>query len=146
MKRLHVTCVLVTFLAGGGSAAAEGVPDLIGTWIPTEGAHLLDGPTLHHQSGTEPAGDEDTHHAHTSSFHFVFEGQDGRTFWGTFSSAQVSESLIGAISVDGERFVITDEDGMFFGTVVDNDTLDYCYAHIDPEHRAVACGLLVREQ
>ena len=46
-----------------------------------------------------------------------FEKQDGRTFWGTLSSAKVSERLIGAISVDGRRFVMADEDGTFDGTV-----------------------------
>jgi hypothetical protein len=43
-------------------------------------------------------------------------------------------------------FVMTDEDGRFDGTVVDNETLDYCYAHITPTDRAVACGLLIREK
>jgi hypothetical protein len=60
------------------------------------------------------------------------------------SSAQVSEKLIGALSVDGKRFVIADEDGTFNGTVVDSDTLDYCYTHVTPTDRAVACGLLIR--
>jgi hypothetical protein len=58
----------------------------------------------------------------------------------------VSETLIGAISVDGKRFVITDEDWMFNSTVVDNDTLDYCYCHVTPTDRCVACGLLIRQK
>ena len=45
--------------------------------------------------------------------------------------------------MDGKRFVIVDEDGTFDGTVVDNDTLDYCYTHVTPTDRAVACGLLL---
>ena len=77
---------------------------------------------------------------------FRFERQEGRTFWGVLSSAKVSEKLIGAISVDGKRFVMADEDGTFNGTVVNNDTLDYCYTHIMPTNRAVACGLLIREK
>lgn len=60
------------------------------------------------------------------------------------SSAKVSEKLIGVLSVDGKRFVIMDEDGTFNGTVVNNDTLDYCYTHITLKDRAVACGLLTR--
>ncbi len=56
----------------------------------------------------------------------------------------MTETLIGAISGDGARFVIADEDGVFSGTVKDADTLDYCYAHVEPGNRAVACGLLVR--
>ena len=41
---------------------------------------------------------------------------------------------------------MTDKDGRFDGFVVDNDTLDYCYAHITPTDRAVACGLLIWEK
>ena len=72
---------------------------------------------------------------HTSPFVFRFEGQEGRTFWGALSSTQVSEKLIGALSVDGKRFVIADEDGTFDGAVADNDTLDYCYTHVIPPDR-----------
>jgi hypothetical protein len=32
------------------------------------------------------------------------------------------------------------------GAVVTNGTLDDCHAHIAPADRAVACGLLIREQ
>ena len=41
---------------------------------------------------------------------------------------------------------MADEDGTFSGTIVNADTLDYCYTHITPKDRAVACGLLVREK
>jgi hypothetical protein len=58
----------------------------------------------------------------------------------------VSEKFIGAISVDGKRFVMADEDGTFNGTIVNGDTLDYCYTHVTPTDRAVACGLLAREK
>ena len=77
---------------------------------------------------------------------FNFDRQEGRTFWGVLSSAKVSEKVIGAISGDGKRFVMVDEDGRFDGLVVDNDTLDYCYAHITTTDRAVACGLLIRDK
>ena len=104
----------------------------------------MDGPSRHLQSGTAPVPGNDTLHRDTSKFVFRFEGQEVRTFWGVLSSAKVSERLIGALSVDGKRFVITGEDGTFNGTVVDKDTLDYCYAHVTPTDRAVACGLLIR--
>ena len=137
---------LVMLLTGGEAALAQAVPDLKGTWIPAKGAHLLDGPTRHQQSGTVPVPGDDTLRTHTSKFVFRFERQEGRTFSGVLSSAKVSEKVIGALSVDGKRFVMTDEDGRFDGIVVDNDTLDYCYAHITPTDRAVACGLLIREK
>ena len=125
---------------------AQKVPDLRGTWIPAEGAHILDGPTKHQKSGTELIPGHASHRRHTSKFVFRFEGQEGRTFWGVHSSAKVSEKFIGAISVDGKRFVMTDEDGIFNGIIIDIDTLDYSYVHVMPTDRAVACGLLIREK
>jgi hypothetical protein len=128
------------------AATAQKVPDLRGTWIPTEGAHIVEGPTRHHTSGTEAVQGHASLRRHTSKFVFRFEGQDGRTFWGVHSSGKVSETLIGALSVDGKRFVITDEDGIFNGTVVDNDTLEYSYCHVTPTDRCVAFGLLIRQK
>ena len=137
--------VMLFLLTGGEAAMAQQVPDLKGTWIPAKGAHLVEGPTKHQQSGTVPVPGDETLRTHTSKFVFRFERQEGRTFWGVLSSAKVSEKVIGAISADGKRFVMTDDDGRFDGIVVDNDTLDYCYAHITATDRAVACGLLIRE-
>jgi hypothetical protein len=146
VRHLRAIGGLVILLTGGEAAMAQAVPDLKETWIPAKGAHLVEGPTRHQQSGTVPVPGDDTLRTHTSKFVFRFERQEGRTFWGVLSSAKVSEKVIGAISADGKRFVMTDEDGRFDGTVVDNDTLDYCYAHITPTDRAVACGLLIREK
>ena len=146
MRHVHALAGLVMLLAGGQAAMAEEVLDLKGTWHPGEGAHIVDGKSRHTESGTKNLPGSDTLKQHTSTFVFRFEGQDGRAFWGTLSSAAVSESLIGALSVDGKRFVMADQDGTFSGTVVDDDTLDYCYTHVTPTDRAVACGLLVREK
>lgn len=145
MKHFRAIGGLAILLTGGGAAAQE-IPDLKGTWNPAQGAHIIDGPSRHRESGTEPVAGDGTLQRHASPFVFRFEGQDGRAFWGVLSSAKVSEKLIGAISIDGKRFVIADEDGTFDGTIVDADTLDYCYTHVTPTDRAVACGLLVRQK
>lgn len=138
-------CALL--LAGAGAAMAQGVPDLRGNWIPGPGAHIIDGPTRHIQGGSSAAvPGHDSLRRHTSAFVLRFEGQDGRSFWGTVTSPQHTERLIGVLSNDGRRFVMVDEDGEFDGTLVDNDTLDYCYRHITPTTRAVACGLLLRQR
>lgn len=147
MRHLHAIGGLVILLAGAEAAMAQEIVNLKGTWIPTQGVHIVDGPSRHRDSGTTAAaGGVDTHRTHSSKFVFRFEGQEGRKFWGVLSSAKVSEKFIGAISVDGKRFVIADQDGTFNGTVVNADTLDYCYTHVTPTDRAVACGLLVREK
>lgn len=147
MRHVGVIGGLVMLLTGGGAALAQQVPDLKGTWMPAKGAHLVEGPTKHQESGTVAVpGGYDGLRTHTSTFVFNFDRQEGRTFWGVLSSAKVSEKVIGAISGDGKRFVMVDEDGRFDGLVVDNDTLDYCYAHITTTDWAVACGLLIREK
>jgi hypothetical protein len=135
----------VAWLLTAGAAAAQEAPNLTGTWVPHGGAHILEGETLHRQSGTAPVEGAEGLARHTSPFVFRIENQDGRTFWGEFSSASITERLIGALSPDGERFVMADEDGWFSGTVVDVDTLDFCYVHVAPENRAVACGYLRRQ-
>jgi hypothetical protein len=146
MIDLRAIGALVILLTVSKVAMAQEVLDLKGTWTPAKGAHIEDGPSKHEQSGAAPVPGTATLHRDTSKFVFRFEGQEGRTFWGVLSSAKVSERLIGALSVDGKRFIMTDEDGMFTGTVVDNDTLDYCYDHVTPTSRAVACGLLIRKK
>ena len=146
MRQLRASVTLAILLAGSGVAAAQQPFDVKGTWLPTEGAHILDGPTRHIESGTDDVPGSSRLKTHSSKFVFRFEGQEGRSFWGTLSSAKVTEQLIGVFSVDGKRFVIVDEDGTFDGLVVDSNTLDYCYTHVTPTNRAVACGLLEREK
>ncbi len=145
MRHLIALGTFVGLLAGVGAALADDVPDLKGTWLPSEGAHIVDGPSRHGESGTVPVPGSETLQTHASPFVFRFEGQKGRTFWGVLSSAKVSEKLIGALSVDGKRFVMVDHDGRFEGMVVDNNTLDYCYTHVTETDMAVACGLLIRQ-
>ncbi|MQT12088.1 hypothetical protein [Segnochrobactrum spirostomi] len=136
----------LTLIMGCNGALAEDVPDLKGTWIPANGAHLIDGPSKHQASGTTPVPGDATLHRDASKFVFRFEGQEGRTFWGHHASAKVTEKLIGVLSVDEKHFVMADEDGTFSGTIVDADTLDYCYTHVTPTDRAVACGQLLRQK
>ena len=146
MKHRGTIVGLALLLAGGGAASGQEILDIKGTWHPADGAHIVEGPSRHSPSGTEDVLGNDTLKQHTSKFVFRFDGQEGRTFWGELASDDVSEKLIGTLSVDGRRFVIADQDGTFDGVVVDGDTLDYCYSHVTPTNRAVACGLLVREK
>ncbi len=146
MNHLRSGMALALLVTGSGVALAQQTLDVKGSWTPTEGAHMVEGPTRHQKSGTETVPGQTDLKRDTSKFVFRFDGQDGRTFWGTLSSAKVTEKLMGALSVDGKRFVMVDEDGTFSGNVVDNNTLDYCYTHVAPTNRAVACGLLVRDK
>jgi hypothetical protein len=147
MRHLCKIGGLLVLLAIGGTAGAQEAPDMKGTWLPTTGDDLIDGNSKHTPDGTAPiAGGDGALHKDTTPFVFHFDGQDGHTFWGTHSAGKVTEKIVGAISGDGKRFVMADEDGTFNGLVLDADTLDYCYAHATPTSRAAACGLLVRQK
>lgn len=146
MKQLRILAACVVLAGGGATASAADIPNLVGSWTPAEGVHMVDGESRHAESGTTDVAGHETAQEHSSEFAFRFEGQDGRRFWGSHSSAKVSEKLIGAISVDGKRFVMTDHDGTFSGTVIDADTLDFCYTHVAAGDMAVACGLLRRDK
>jgi hypothetical protein len=90
MNHRLATAAAAILLAGGTAAGAQEVLDLKGTWRPADGAHIVDGPSRHTPSGTEDVLGHDTAQQHTSPFVFRFEGQEGRTFWGELSSAEVS--------------------------------------------------------
>ncbi|CAH1661392.1 conserved exported hypothetical protein [Hyphomicrobiales bacterium] len=145
-KHMYVIGGVMGLLAGGASAIAQEVLNVKGIWTPSQGAHIVDGPSRHHESGTSAIPGQEGLKRHNSKFVFRIDGQEGRTFWGSLSSEKVSETLIGALSVDGKHFAMADKDGTFRGTVVDSNTLDYCYTHVTPTDIAVACGLLVRDK
>jgi hypothetical protein len=64
------------------------------------------------------------------AFTITISGQDGRRFWGSFSSKRNHEPIIGVVANDGKSFVMRDTDGMTTGTIVDADTLDMVYSHV----------------
>jgi hypothetical protein len=79
-------------LAGGEAAIGQEPLDLRGTRRPADGAHIVDGRIRHTPSGTEDVPGHDTLQQHTSTFVFRFEGQDGRTFWGTVVGRGLEEA------------------------------------------------------
>src|SRR6478672_4820768 len=93
MRHFQAIGGLVILLIGGQAAMAQEVLNVKGTWIPGEGAHIVEGPTKHQESGTVLVPGEDKLRTHTSKFVFRFERQEGRTFWGFHSSAKVTEKL-----------------------------------------------------
>jgi hypothetical protein len=147
MRHLCKIGGLLMLLAVSGTASAQETIDMKGTWLPSTGDDLIDGDSKYTPDGTKPIeGGDGALHKDTTQFVFQFDGQDGKTFWGTHTAGKVVEKMVGAISGDGKRFVIADEDGTFNGIVIDSNTLDFCYAHATPTSRAAACGLLVRQK
>ncbi|MCA0302508.1 MAG: hypothetical protein LCH95_08875 [Proteobacteria bacterium] len=126
-----------------GTAQAQ-VIDLKGTWTGIAEA-IFEGPAAHHgKPGASGAGSR--FKLNQQPFTFVFEGQEGRRFWGMVSSPTSTERIIGSLSVDGKSVHMVDDDGMVDGTVVNADTLDLCYRHVGKESALVSCLRVTRKK
>jgi hypothetical protein len=92
MKDFRILAAFAMLAAGSATASANDTPNLIGSWTPSEGDHLVDGASRHAESGTTDVPGHESAQQHSSEFVFRFDGQDGRRFWGTHASAEVSKS------------------------------------------------------
>ena len=80
----------------------------------------------------------------------VITGQEGRTFTGHLSRTypdkdDIEEGLWGAFTPDGNLMVGADDEGTYAFSLVDADTLDYCYSEAGATARAV-CARLTRQK
>ncbi len=135
---------LTTALVGAGGAAAQSYIDLKGTWVGT-GQSIVDGPAPHHPADA-PAVSVGTHRLREVTFTTRIEGQDGRRFWGTLSSEHKQERIIGSFSVNGKHVYMVNEVGYIDGDVVDADTLEICYRHVNASSAVVACNVWKRRK
>lgn len=141
MKRLLAAMVVTLAVAAPSGMAmaqdAAALPDIKGNWVGTSETVLM-GSTLHHEDGEEgPRLSE-------MEFTMAVEGQDGRRFWGTFTSAKSSETFLGVIGFDGKSIVARDADGHIDGTLADDDTMQVIYSHTG-DSTVVAATTFTRE-
>ncbi|MES2120589.1 MAG: hypothetical protein V4513_08450 [Pseudomonadota bacterium] len=126
MRKTLAALGLVLALTGGAATAVaqEAAPDLRGTWTGTSES-IVRGAPMHHgpSQGNAPGLDN-------VAFTMTISGQDGRRFWGTFSSKLNQEPIIGVVANDGKSFVMRDTDGLTTGTIVDANTMDMVYSHV----------------
>lgn len=136
----------VAAITAAGGAGAQNIIDLKGTWTGTAEA-IVDGPAQHHPApgaaGTKPAG---KFRLSEQPFTLVVEGQAGRRFWGTTSSTSKTERIIGSLSVDGKTIHMADDDGLLDGTIVNADTFNVCYRHVNASSAVVACAVVSRKK
>ncbi len=139
MSRM-VMAVWAALVLGGMSSATqaqEDWPDLTGDWSGESEAVVI-GDTLHHEAGDMP-------HLSSVMFTLAIEGQDGRRFWGTISSGEDSEPLIGVIRNDRRTIHFTDSDGYGFLELVAEDVIEHCYVHANPGSQVASCITLARQ-
>jgi hypothetical protein len=79
----------------------------------------------------------------------VITEQKGRAFKGYLSRANkdgdVKEDLWGAFTPNGHLMVGSDEEGFYWFTLVNTDTLDYCYSEAGKSARTT-CARLMRQK
>ncbi|MEH6718470.1 MAG: hypothetical protein V7704_06275 [Aurantimonas endophytica] len=117
-----MTLALASPLGMASAQDAAALPDLKGNWVGTSETVLL-GSAAHHEDGE--AGPR----LSEMEFTMAVEGQDGRRFWGTFTSATSNETFIGIIGFNGKSIVARDTDGLIDGVLSDEDTMEVIYSH-----------------
>lgn len=119
---LAMTLAVTAPLGTATAQDAAAMPDLKGNWVGTSETVLM-GSALHHADGdAEPRLSE-------VAFTIAIEGQDGRRFWGTVSSPQGNEAILGVIGFDNKSIVARDVDGYMEGDLADEDTMHLIYSH-----------------
>ena len=122
-------------------AAAEDIPNLVGTWKGTAYAVHIGSNPYRVAQGTGPNFPDNG-----IEFTYVISEQHGNRFAGKMSGGIFSETIIGAIEPDNKGGIMLDDDGQYQIKLVDADTMDICYSHQYPMNRVVACWQLKRKQ
>ena len=130
---MKIHAVIAVALIAASTAALAAEPSLVGTWTGER---------------ERIAANED---AYTKGpLTLVITEQKGRTFTGHLSRAYadkdaIDEGLWGAFTPDGTLMVGADAEGTYAFSLVDADTLDYCYTEAGATARAV-CARLSRQK
>ena len=141
MPHRYVPFVLALGLLAAMSwpAAAQQVPDMVGTWKGMLTAvHIGSNPYRVAQgNGVQFPSSE-------IEFSYVIKEQHRNRFAGESSGGNFKETIIGALKPDNKSGIILDDDGRYDFTLVDANTMDVCYGHQFPTSRVVSCFRLTR--
>lgn len=140
MKKVLGVLLLAILLSTGVCFAAPEIPNLVGTWaVQSEGAYLSKGSEpgtwTHFQDGTNSITAE-----------FVVTKQQGRVFYGTFTSKRTTENVIGVIGWDSKSVYFVDHDGFTDATIVNKDKMTCIYRHVGEKDSVVAAAVLTRKK
>jgi hypothetical protein len=134
-----VTLAAITALAAASAAAQTAVPDFRGTWKGESHSIVLGGAHPHHPGAqaNEPRFD-------STAFTLTVDKQDGRRFFGTFSSARGNDPVIGVVSRNGTIHVV-DDDGYTIGTMLAPNRMEWCYMHLSSAVKVASCTELTKQ-
>jgi|tagenome__1003787_1003787.scaffolds.fasta_scaffold20887259_2 hypothetical protein len=143
--RLAAALAAVGLLSGSAVAQTPGIPDVKGTWTGS-GEAIVDGETPHHPANDAKSRQAAPYRLSTISITMKIEGQDGRRFWGTFTSDRQTNRLIGSLSADGKWLYMAGGRGLIDATLLDADTMEQCYRHASEKSAAVICEVIKRQK
>ena len=139
MRNVAWIVTLAAALAAAPAAADTQMPEMRGTWKGDSHSVVLGGGPHH------PDTKSDEPRFTSVPFTLVVDKQDGRRFFGTFSSTQHSETVVAVVSRAGSIFM-ADDDGYSAGTMLAPDRMEICYLHSSPATRIASCTELVRQK
>ena len=139
MRKLAWIVTLAALAAAPAAATDPAVPELRGTW-KGESHSIVMGAGPHH-----PGAKTREPRFTTVPFTLVIDKQDGRRFFGTFSSSKHSETVIAVLSRGGTIFM-ADDDGYNVGTMLAPDRMELCYLHSSSAKRIASCTELTKQK
>jgi hypothetical protein len=133
--------LVVAAVALAGPANAEiAFPDLRGTWTGKSESVVLGRGNPHHRGKAA-----NTPRFSSVDFTMVIDKQEGRRFYGTFSSPRGKETVIAVIARNGSMIYMVDDDGINIGTMLGANQMELCYMLQSPTTRIASCAELTRK-
>jgi hypothetical protein len=130
--------VLAFLFAGLSTTALAAEPfNILGTWVPVShaAARIGTAPTGAYDTAVKPSLVRDI----ALAWSYTFDKQDGAAFSGV-SNGPKGKSVIavGVFRMDGQRFVLSTEDGSATGEVT-GDEIEVCWTDTVPNYIAAKC-------
>lgn len=137
--RTTFTAAVLAFGAMTATGAAEGVPNLVGTWTGkiTGGARF--GALTH-----DPAQKDPVFADRTKEWLLKIEKQDGSGLIGTWGRETRTEKLVGAIRQDNVTVIFADQDNTFDARLLSANEMELCGLEAGQATIAV-CFLMTRK-
>ena len=139
MSKLAWIVSLATLTAATAAMAETAIPDVRGTW-KGKSESIIQGAGNPHHASPKAASPR----MNSIEFTMVVKEQDGRRFFGTFSSARGNDPIIAVISRNGSIFMV-DDDGYTVGSMLAPNRMELCYMQLSPKSRIASCVEMVKQ-
>jgi outer membrane protein assembly factor BamB len=139
LKFLWSLAIIV--LVAAPAAAQNSIPDLRGTWKGTSESVVWGAGNHHHLPGRPQSAEP---RFHSAQFTLKVTKQQGRRFYGVWSSPGGSEILLGVISRDGTIYA-ADDDGYTTAKMLDSGQVELCYLHSGADSRIASCAVMKKQ-